>query len=132
MPTTGDIIKPFHDAGAMRQRMISVANFFSQTSHKIEFSKLDGTSDPLLWLNRCERYFRIHKTPEHHYVPYASFYLLDDAQLWYHRLELNGGPPTWDQFVHLINKRFGPALVRSVSLLFCVRMARAMTMQRSS
>jgi hypothetical protein len=84
-----------------------------QMSHKIEFPKFNGTTDPLPWLNRCERYFHIHGTPEHHRVHYASFYPLDDAQLWYHRLELNRGPPTWDQFVRLINKRFGLALTES-------------------
>jgi hypothetical protein len=83
-----------------------------QTSHKIEFPKFDGTSDPLLWLNHCERYFCIRGT-HHKCVPYASFYLLDDSQLWYHRHELNGGSPRWDRFVHLINKRFGTALTES-------------------
>jgi hypothetical protein len=45
-----------------------------QMSHKIEFPKFNGTTDPLPWLNRCERYFHIHGTPEHHRVHYASFY----------------------------------------------------------
>jgi hypothetical protein len=35
-----------------------------RTMHKMEFLKYDGVGDPLLWLNRCERYFRIRRTQE--------------------------------------------------------------------
>jgi hypothetical protein len=48
---------------------------FPTTAHKLEFPKFNGSGDPLPWLNRCERYFHVCRTP---------FYLLDDAQLWFH------------------------------------------------
>jgi hypothetical protein len=54
-------------------------------------------------------------------VAFAAFYLLDDPQLWFHRVELNGGQPTWTQFVQLVNDRFGPSLtdnpIRELAML---------------
>jgi hypothetical protein len=86
---------------------------FLPTTHKLEFLKFDGTSNPLPWLNRCERYFLVRRTPEHQRVALAVFYLLDDTQLWFHHLELNGRRPTWPQFIQLVNARFGPPLTDS-------------------
>jgi hypothetical protein len=79
----------------------------------MEFSKYDDVGDPMTWLNRCEHYFRVQRTPENPRVAYAPFYLTDDAQLWYHRLELNVGPPPWLCFIQLVNKRFGQPLTDS-------------------
>jgi hypothetical protein len=55
------------------------------TMHQMEFLKYDDVGDPLPWLNRCERYFHVRRTPQNRHIAYASFYLTDDAQVWYHR-----------------------------------------------
>jgi hypothetical protein len=78
----------------------------------LRFSKYDNTSDPLVWLQRCDQFFRAARTPEEK-VWYAAFYLDDDAQQWYFRLECN----QWDRFVDLVSRRLGPrsATTRLVS-----------------
>lgn len=53
------------------------------------------------------------RTPEHQQVAFAAFYLLDDTQLWFHRMELNDGRPTWPQFMQLVNACFRPPLTDS-------------------
>jgi hypothetical protein len=62
-------------------------------------------------------------TPENQRAAFTAFYLLDDAQLWFHRMELNGGRPTWPQLVQLVNARFGPLLTDSpigeLAMLWC-------------
>jgi hypothetical protein len=83
---------------------------FLPTYHKLNFPKFDGSCDPLPWLNRCEHYFCVCRTPDHKRVSYASFHLLDDAQLWYHRLEMNNDVPQWPDFTRLINACFSPLM----------------------
>jgi hypothetical protein len=74
------------------------------------FSTFDGSEDPLLWLNQCDKFFRIQGTPEAGKVFLATFYMSGDAAQWYTLLERNHGQPSWPDFVKLVNQRFGPPL----------------------
>jgi hypothetical protein len=86
---------------------------FLPNAHKLEFPKFDSVGDPLPWLNRCERYIHVCRTPDHTSVAFTMLYLLYDAQLWFQRMELNSGHPPWPQFVKLVNARFEPPLTSS-------------------
>jgi hypothetical protein len=88
----------------------------------LEFPSFDGKEDPLLWLNRCETFFRGQNTPERRRVWYVAMHLTGSAQLWYARLELTSGTPSWRRFAQLVLQRFGPPMTDSpVSKLMLLR-----------
>ena len=62
---------------------------------KWDFPRFDGTTDPMLFLNKCEAYFRQHRTMAEERVGRASYHLDDVAQLWYTQLQEDEGTPTW-------------------------------------
>jgi hypothetical protein len=106
-------VVPPHCGGHRRAQDGDIANVGdgkNNTSHKVEFPKFDGSSNLMPWLNRCEHYFKLRNTLENKQVQVASFYQLDDTQVWYHRIELNKGPSAWARFVQLINTCFGSPL----------------------
>jgi hypothetical protein len=78
--------------------------------HKLDFLKFDGSDANSTWVNRCEHYIHIHRTPDHKQVAYTLFHLLDDAQLWFHRMELNRGTAPWPKSIRLLNNHFGPPM----------------------
>jgi hypothetical protein len=64
----------------------------------------------MLFLNKCESYFRQHRTMAKERVWMASYHLDDVTQLWYTQLQEDDGTPTWGRFKELLNLRFGPPL----------------------
>ena len=51
---------------------------FHPKHKKWDFPRFDGTADPMLFLNKCEAYFRQHRTMAEERVRMASYHL-DDA-----------------------------------------------------
>jgi hypothetical protein len=95
--------------------------------HKLLFPTYDGADDPLPWLNRCEQFFRIQDTQDTGKVFLASFYMTGDAAQWYALVEHNrGSAPTWEEFVKLVNQRFGPPL-RGTALGELIQLCREST-----
>jgi hypothetical protein len=79
----------FHRRNA--QDGVDAGEDFIPLAQKLQFLTFDDKSNPLPWLNRCDRYFHLRHSLEDKKVAYATFNLLDDTQLWYYRLELNDG-----------------------------------------
>jgi hypothetical protein len=82
---------------------------------KLDFPRYDGKTDPLLFINRCESYFRQQRTMPEEKVWMASYNLEDISQFWFIQLQEDEGTPPWGQFMELLNLRFGPT-VRSAPL----------------
>jgi hypothetical protein len=77
---------------------------------KWDFPWFDGKTDPLLFINKCESYFRQQRTMVEEQVWMASYNLEGIAQHWYIQLQEDEGTPSWSRFRELLNLRFGPAL----------------------
>ena len=101
---------------------------FHPKHKKWDFPHFDGTTDPMLFLNKCEAYFRQHRTMAEERVRMASYHLDDAAQLWFIQLQEDEGTPTWVNFKDLVNLRFGPPL-RSAPMFELAECCRTGTME---
>jgi hypothetical protein len=77
---------------------------------KLDFPRYDGKTDPMLFINKCESYFRQQRTMMEERVWMASYNLEDVAQLWYIQLQEDEGTPPWGRFKELLHLWFGPPL----------------------
>jgi hypothetical protein len=75
---------------------------------KLDFPCYDGKTDSMLFINKCECYFRQQRTLAEEHVWMASYNLEAVAQLWYIQLQEDEGTPPWGRFKELLNLRFGP------------------------
>jgi hypothetical protein len=50
---------------------------------KLSFLTFNGKDDPLAWLNKCQHFFRVQRTPEANKVWFVLFHMNGVAQHWY-------------------------------------------------
>jgi hypothetical protein len=98
---------------------------------KLDFPRFDGKTDPMLFINKCESYFRQQRTMPEERMWMASYNLEDVAQLWYIQLQEDEGTPPWGRFKDLLNLRFGPPL-RSAPLFELAECRRTGTVEEYS
>ena len=98
---------------------------------KLDFPRFDGKTDPMLFINKCESYFRQQRTMPEERVWMASYNLEDVAQLWYIQLQEDEGTPPWGRFKDLLHLRFGPPL-RSAPLFELAECRRTGTVEEYS
>nr|GMD09537.1 Retrotransposon gag protein [Ipomoea batatas] len=51
---------------------------------KMDFPLFSGDEDPIVWLLRCESYFRNANIRDSNRINFASHHIIGEAQLWYH------------------------------------------------
>jgi hypothetical protein len=100
------------DLAALKERLVSSGDSDNRRSEaprnldlpprpkKWDFPRFDGTTDPLLFLNKFDSYFRHHRTMAEKRMGMASYHLDDVAQLWYTQLLEDEGAPTWADLRH--------------------------------
>jgi hypothetical protein len=74
--------------------------------HKLDFPRYDGKTDSMLFIKKCESYFRQQRTMPEERFWMASYNLEDIAQLWLIQLQEDEDTPSWGHFKDLLNLRF--------------------------
>ena len=76
---------------------------------KIRILTFDGSTDPLLWLHRCNQCLDAWETPEFLKVRTVSFKMTGPALRWFDEIERTIGVPTWPEFTGAVRRRFASA-----------------------
>jgi hypothetical protein len=73
----------------------------------MDFPQFDGTSDPVVFINQCELYFRRERIMAEEKVWLVSRNLKADARVWFHQVEQDEYL-AWRRFTELQQWRFKP------------------------
>ncbi|XP_068645156.1 uncharacterized protein [Aristolochia californica] len=75
---------------------------------KLDFPTYDGSTDPLIWLHRCDQFFYNQRTHNEDHFHLAAFHMLDEALLWYHQINSEHHVLDWYLCKEYCILRFGP------------------------
>jgi hypothetical protein len=145
-PTLADVVEMMKamqaDITRLKEKSDSSSSSGAQHEHprdidhppkfqKWDFPRFDGKTDPLLFINKCESYFRQQRKLAEEQVWMASYNLEGITQHWYIQLQEDEGTLSWSRFRELLNLRFGPAL-RSVPFFELTECRRTDTVEEYS
>ena len=72
----------------------------------MQFPSFTG-SNPSIWRDKCEDYFRIFNLPESLWSTYASLHMDDKAAKWLKVYKLKNGLGDWSTFITAVEQKFG-------------------------
>lgn len=73
---------------------------------KMLFPTFDG-SDPRIWKDKCQEYFRLYNIAEDLKTSAASLHMEGNAAKWYQVFKLQNGLVSWSRFISAVESKFG-------------------------
>jgi hypothetical protein len=105
-PSLADVVQMLKtlsaDVAGLKEKAASAESIHQDGQHhtdrpprfqKLDFPRFDGKTDPLLFINRCESYFRQQRTMPEERVWMAFYNLEDISQFWFIQLQEDEGTP---------------------------------------
>lgn len=72
----------------------------------MNFPEFDGT-DPCLWKDKCEDYFKLMNVPENLWATAASLHMNNTTSRWVRAHKLKHGLGSWSEFMAAVQAKFG-------------------------
>ncbi|KAF5470911.1 hypothetical protein F2P56_011397 [Juglans regia] len=73
---------------------------------KVEFPRFSG-GNPVAWVYKANQYFLYHQVPPGQRIFFASFYMEEEALVWFQNSSEAGLFRSWDEFTQALQVRFG-------------------------
>ncbi|KAF5447056.1 hypothetical protein F2P56_032635 [Juglans regia] len=73
---------------------------------KVEFPRFFG-GNPVAWVYKANQYFLYHQVPPGQRIFFASFYMEEEALVWFQNSSEAGLFRSWDEFTQALQVRFG-------------------------
>lgn len=70
------------------------------------FPRFNGTN-PSIWRDKCEDYFKIFSLPETMWTTLASLHMDENPTKWLKVYKVKHGVDNWEKFISAVEKKFG-------------------------